>query len=53
MASSRFLLQVPLTSKLEEVRGKQDETIPVTTGLYDIESSKSGRLDLEPATIHG
>jgi len=29
-ASSRFLLPVPLTSKLEEARGKHDEAIPMT-----------------------
>jgi hypothetical protein len=53
MASSRSLLPVRLTSKLEGARGKQDETTRVASRLYDLSSPKSGGLDLEPATFHG
>ena len=52
MASSPLRLPVPLTSKLEEAHGKHDETIPTTARLYDLVSSKSRRLDPEPATFH-
>ncbi len=53
MASSLSRLPAPLTSKSEEARGKHDETIPTTARLFDLASSKSRRLDPEPATFHG
>lgn len=52
MESSHFLLLVPLIYKSEEARGKHDEAIPTTARLYDLASSKSRRLDPEPATFH-